>query len=152
MSILVTAPINKEVTVAADQERAFEVFTARIGDWWPLRTHSVGLEEAESLSMECRPGGRLIETYGGGKEAEWGRVLAWDPPARIVFTWYPGRPGEAATEIEVTFVALSASETRVRLEHRGWETLPSERRAGRAEYVTGWDFVLGHFVTHVASE
>ena len=145
MNAVATAPVKKEVTVAASMARAFEVFTAGIGSWWPLVGHSVGDDRSESIEMECHVEGRLVERIQGGEEAEWGRVLTWDPPRRVVFSWYPGRMGQTPTEVEVRFEAIDEDRTRVQLEHRGWERVTPERLEVRPSYVEGWGVVLGHY-------
>ncbi|HEY2938122.1 MAG TPA: hypothetical protein VGJ25_16080, partial [Gaiellaceae bacterium] len=94
-----TAPLLRMVTVAVPVERAFEVFTRRVGDWWPLRTHGCFEEETAGVSFES---GRLVERSKTGEEAVWGEVLAWEPPGRIAFTWHPGyAEGDPMTEVEV---------------------------------------------------
>src|SRR3712207_9114602 len=65
---------------------------------WPLRTHSVAQERAETVVMECHEGGRLYERATAGEESDWGRIVAWEPPHRIVYTWHPGRDEETAQE------------------------------------------------------
>jgi uncharacterized protein YndB with AHSA1/START domain len=130
--------VRKSVTVAAPLEHAFELFTERIGDWWPLASHSLHGEKAKTAVFEGREGGRVYERTAAGLEAEWGTVLAYDPPNRFLLEWRVN-PAQAATELEVTFVP-SEQGTRVDLEHRGWE---SEER--RADYDTGWEVVLGRF-------
>ena len=69
--------VEKSVTVSVPIERAFEVFTAEIGTWWPLRTHAVDTEHSETVVMEARVGGRLFECTLSGKEHVWGTIAAW---------------------------------------------------------------------------
>ena len=92
------APVRRAVAVAAGPERAFEVFTAEIGRWWPMATHSVFGEQA-SVAFED---GRLVERIGDAV-SEWGEVLEWDPPRLLRLTWRPGNPAEEATEVTVRF-------------------------------------------------
>ena len=74
--------------------------------------------------MLFRSGGRLVETLAGGKVFEIGRVLAWEPPARLVFSWRQASfPPDLATEVEVRFEAVG-EETRVSVEHRGFDRVP----------------------------
>jgi uncharacterized protein YndB with AHSA1/START domain len=80
-----------------------------------------------------------------GAEAEWGRVLVWEPPWRLVMNFYPGRTPAGATQVEVTFQAVENG-TRLTLTHRGWEQSVPETQARYAGYVTGWDLVLGSYV------
>jgi uncharacterized protein YndB with AHSA1/START domain len=72
-------------------------------------------------------------------------VLEWDPPHRLVLSWRPGRPEEAAQEVEVRFHATDGA-TRVDLEHRAWAALGEDAAKLRGEYDTGWDGVLQLFV------
>ena len=131
--------VRKTITVQASPERAFEVFTERIGEWWPFRSHSIHGDEVETAVFEGRDGGRVYERTAAGDEAEWGTVLAFEPPTRFLLEWRvnSARP---ATELEVTFTP-NGSGTRVELEHRGWDT--EERYAN---YDGGWDVVLGKYL------
>ena len=97
-------PLKKSVTVPWSQEASFRRFTAEIGSWWPLRTHSVGEDRAEAVIFECRPGGRIYEKIKGGEESTWGKVTAWEPPQRVAFLWHPGQDSSRAQDIEVRFV------------------------------------------------
>jgi uncharacterized protein YndB with AHSA1/START domain len=138
-------PVEKSIRVGLSVEAAFRLFTEGIGSWWPLSTHSVGLERAETCVLEGRPGGRLYETLADGSESLWGTVLVWEPPQRVVLTWHPGRKSGTAQELEVRFRA-SGSGTEVRLSHRGWETLGAQAIEVRDGYVSGWDHVLGFYL------
>ena len=142
--------IRKTITVNAPVERAFEVFTAGIGAWWPIETHSVGRGKAETVVLEGRRGGRLFERQTDGAESDWGQVIVWDPPHRVAFTWHPGRGVTTAQEVEVHFTAVAGS-TRVDLEHRGWENLGDLAAETIPEYDSGWDHVLGHLYAEAAS-
>jgi hypothetical protein len=82
MTMTTIAPVTKSVTVHATPEKAFEVFTARFGDWWPLATHHTGEEDAVTAVLEPQVGGRWYERSAGGTESMWGYVTAWEPPAR----------------------------------------------------------------------
>ena len=75
--------VRKSVTVAASPDRAFELFTARFGDWWPLATHSVGLDSAAGVSFGAGVGGIILETLADGSTSAWGTVTSWDPPNRV---------------------------------------------------------------------
>lgn len=136
----VVPSIVKTVVVPLAPDRAFALFTDRIGDWWPLATHSVGGTSARGVTLDERA---VVETLGDGTTATWGEVLEWSPPHRVVMTWHPGTPaGPDATQLEVTFEA-SDDGTLVRLEHSGWERTAAERHAN---YSSGWDIVLGAYV------
>ena len=134
------APIAKTITVGRPVAEAFRVFTEEIATWWPLDTHSRSPERAVTAVIEPRAGGRIYERTREGEELDWGEVLVWEPPHRLVHSWHLGRPD--ATEVEVRFVPDEAG-TRVELEHRGWEALGAEATKSRANYDSGWDYVLG---------
>ena len=93
---------------------------------------------------EPRVGGRLYETRDDGEEADWGRVVAWAPPSRLVFTWHPGRDASSEQEVEVRFSAVSGG-TRVELEHRDWHKLGDAAGETRSGYDAGWDPVLERY-------
>ena len=140
--------IRRSIHVEATPERAFDVFTGSIGSWWPLETHSIGAMQGsppQELHLEPREGGRFYEV-AGGEERSWGRVLAFDPPNRIVLEWHVN-PANPATEIDVTFAPEDGG-TRVELVHRGWERFadPTETRASY-DSENGWTTVLGLYAT-----
>jgi uncharacterized protein YndB with AHSA1/START domain len=115
--------VNREITVEAPVERAFEVFTERFDTWWP-RSHHIGEPEMREAILERRTGGRWYELGVDGSECEWGEVLAYDPPRRIVLTWHIGSDWkyhpDQASEIEVNFTPRG-EHTHVTLEHRHLE-------------------------------
>jgi uncharacterized protein YndB with AHSA1/START domain len=115
--------IRKSITVNAPRDRAFVVFTEQMGSWWPLATKSIGSAEAQTAVVEPEAGGRWFERDVDGSECDWGRVIAYEPPARLVLNWQIGadwRHDPAInTEVEVRFVAEAEGLTRVELEHRG---------------------------------
>jgi uncharacterized protein YndB with AHSA1/START domain len=133
--------VEKSVTVSVPVERAFEVFTAEIGTWWPLRTHAVDTERSETVVMEGRVGGRLYERTPPGEEHVWGTLVAWEPPNRIVYSWHPGRGEETAQEVEITF-GPEGEGTRVDIRHYGWERLGDRLEETIASYNEGWDKVI----------
>jgi uncharacterized protein YndB with AHSA1/START domain len=145
----IIAPVVKTVIVNLPLGAAFRLFTAEINRWWPLESHSVFGDDAAACSMDCKTGGRIIETHKDGRETEWGAVLAWEPPSRLVFSMYPGRSADTATEVEVTFEAYPMGGTRVTLTHRGWENYGGWEL--RENYNTGWDTVLRKY-TQAASQ
>jgi uncharacterized protein YndB with AHSA1/START domain len=143
--------IRKSVVVAVPVEKAFQVFTEEAGSWWPLATKSVGQEEAETLVFEPHSGGRVYERTRSGEEHEWGQILAWEPPHRLVFTWHPGRGAETSQEVEVRFTD-SAADTRLDLEHRGWERLVETADEIPDHYESGWDEVLDRYSEAAGAE
>jgi len=118
--------------VAVDPARAFEVFTGEIGQWWKSGPrYRFDPEKSGTLRFEPGVGGRLLEVHDPrtGQGLEVGRVLVWEPGARLVFE-FRGRdfaPGER-TEVEVRFAAEGKG-TRLTLEHRGWESVAPGRPA-----------------------
>ena len=138
------APVVRQAQTRLAPAEAFRLFTDRVNEWWPLPSHSVWGDEAAACRMEAQAGGRFYETHRDGRECEWGRVLAWEPPRRLVFSFYPGRAPAEATEVEVIFEPADAG-TRLTLTHRGWENRGERALAVREGYVTGWALVLGHF-------
>jgi uncharacterized protein YndB with AHSA1/START domain len=142
-------PVRQSTVVRCGAERAFEVFVTTIGQWWPLRPFSAGADRVRDVVFEQRTGGRVYEVWDDGTTADWGEVLAWDPPRRFVMTWCMT---PAATEVELRFRPLGPALTRVEVEHRGWQALAEAdvRRdcalpggyAGGA-YARGWTIILG---------
>jgi uncharacterized protein YndB with AHSA1/START domain len=126
--------IRRVITVDAPIERAFSYFTDRFGDFKPREHNLLAVPIAETV-FEARVGGFIIDRGEDGSECPWARILAYDPPHRVVFSWDIGPTWQLeadpanASEVEVTFTADGAS-TRVELEHRhldrhgpGWELL-----------------------------
>lgn len=136
--------IEKSVTVSVPVHDAFRVFTEEIETWWPLRTHAVDTENADTVVMEGREGGRLFERTPSGEEQIWGIVRAWEPPQRVGYTWHPGRGEDTAQEVEVTFTP-DGNGTRVDVRHWGWEKLGDRLDETIAGYNEGWDLVLGRY-------
>ncbi|MBL8707926.1 MAG: SRPBCC domain-containing protein [Rhodospirillaceae bacterium] len=136
-------PIRKELTVKIDQVRAFAAFTAEIDNWWPHKSHSVFEEGSAGNGIEPRLAGHFYETSNDGARAVIGIVAVWEPPARLTFTWHPGRSIETAQIVDLRFTVTGAG-TRLALTHAGWENLGEEGAARRQMYDGGWDHVLLH--------
>ena len=127
--------VTTGVDVAAPIEHVFRVFTEGIGSWWNPEHHILQAELAEMV-FEPHVGGHIIDRGTDGSECRWARVLAYDPPHRVCFSWdinlrWQLEPDPAKTsEVEVTFSAEERSRTRVVLTHRhlerhgeGWEQM-----------------------------
>jgi len=138
-------PVEKQIKVGLNQEAAFRLFTEDLNKWWPLATHSVGEEKAETCVFEGHEGGRIYETMKDGSQAGWGKVLAWEPFEKVVFTWFPSRTADTAQEVTVSFREISGG-TQVELVHTGWEMLGEKAQTGREGYDFGWDFVLANYI------
>ena len=112
--------------VAATPARAFEVFTREIGAWWrPNSLFRFTRKSPGALAFEEGVGGRFTETLPGGEVFEIGRITAWEPAARLAFTWRQETfTPQQVTHVEVRF-ERAGDETRVTVEHRGWDTVPS---------------------------
>jgi uncharacterized protein YndB with AHSA1/START domain len=141
--------VRKSVTVPASPLRAFELFTAHIQDWWPLRTYSVGAEHAVGVACGQGVGAEIVETMSDGTTSVWGTITQWEPPHRVAFTWHAGTPAAEATFVEVTFSADGPGSTVVRLVHSGWERRP-DGAAVREGYDSGWEPVIGRFAAAAA--
>jgi uncharacterized protein YndB with AHSA1/START domain len=148
--------IRTDVLVDAAQDRAFKLFTEQFDKIKPREHNMLGVDIAESV-FEPHAGGRVYDRGVDGSERQWGRVLLFEPPERIVFTWdiSPYWQIETdlskASEVEIRFIAESADRTRVELEHRhldrhgdGWEGL----RAG-VEGDEGWPLYLARYAALV---
>lgn len=135
-------PIRREVLVDAGPQAAFEIFTARIGRWWPVQDLSV-YGDGGTVAFA---GGQIVERSADGQQAVWGTVTRWEPPDGLAFTWHPGRDPERASQVEVTFTA-AGPRTLIRLTHTGWEVF-ADPAAARAEYGQGWPAVLDRYAEH----
>ncbi|HEX2375134.1 MAG TPA: SRPBCC domain-containing protein [Actinomycetota bacterium] len=140
-------PVVVAIEVRRGIEEAFKVFTGEIATWWPVTGHSVEAARVAAVVLEGRVGGRLYERWHDGGEADWGQVLAWEPPVRLLLSWSPNPERSAATEVEVRFTAVEGDHTRVELEHRGWERLGDVAAELRGSYRDGWPRVLDSFAT-----
>jgi uncharacterized protein YndB with AHSA1/START domain len=143
---LVIDAVRKTVTVECAVEEAFRLFTAGAGSWWPVATHSIHGDGVAELVFEEREGGEVYELSADGEKGHWATVLSWEPPTRLVLAWNILEREPAPTEVEVRFTAEGRNETRVDLEHRGWEALTEGAEEKRSNYDTGWDSVLGSYV------
>ena len=144
--------IRTSIVVEAPIERAFSVFTEDFGRIKPREHNLLGVEVAESV-FEPRAGGHIYDRGVDGSECRWARVLACEPPNRVVFTWDISPHWQIETdlqktsEVEVRFIAEAPDRTRVELEHRnldrhgdGWEGM----RAG-VDSDDGWPLYLARF-------
>jgi uncharacterized protein YndB with AHSA1/START domain len=117
------ASVRTEVVVEAPLERAFRVFTEQFDRIKPREHNMLGVDIAETV-FEPRVGGHIYDRGVDGSECRWARVLAYEPPERVVFSWDIGpswqieSDPEKASEVEVRFIAETPERTRLELEHR----------------------------------
>lgn len=135
-------PVIRSVELEEGPLAAFRRFTEGMAEWWPLGTHSVGGAEAETVRVEGREGGGIVERTRTGGEHTWGTITRWDPPRRVAFTWHPGRDPATAQDVEVEFEPANGG-TRVVLVHGGWQRYGAGAAAAHAGYGPGWEMVLG---------
>ena len=151
-----TPSVTHHVVVNAPIERAFAVFTERFGAFKPREHNLLAVPIAETV-FEPRVGGHIYDRGVDGSECRWARVLAYEPPNRVVFswdispTWQVETDHDRTSEVEVRFIAESPERTRLELEHRnldrhgdGWEGM-REGVAGDQ----GWPLYLGRFAESV---
>jgi len=140
----ISAPVRKSVNVKAPAERAFAVFTAGFDSWWP-RSHKLFEDGLQAAIIEGQVGGRCFQRAADGRECDWGRVLEWEPPHRLLIAWQLDGQWQFdadiahASEVEVTFTPQPDGFTRVDLEHRYFE----RHGADGAQVQSGVDSPMG---------
>ena len=157
-SMPATNAVTASIVVEAPIERAFSVFTADIGSWWPPANHILEAELAEMV-FEPRVGGNIYDRGVDGSESRWARVLAYEPPRLVVFSWdiSTGWQIESdpkkTSEVQVSFTAEGPDRTLVELEHRhldrhgdGWEQMRAA--VGSPD---GWGQGLQRFAVRVTA-
>lgn len=142
------APIRRTVHVKAAPPRAFELFAGQIGRWWP-KGQGVGKKPLVELVLEPSVGGRWFERDADGAETQWGQVLIWAPPSRLVLAWQLNREKrfdpDLITEVELIFTAASGGGTDIALEHRNLERFGQDGAQWAASIGGGWSQKLGEF-------
>jgi len=146
------AVVRREIVVEAPIERAFTVFTERFGDFKPPEHNLLGVDIAETV-FEPRVGGCIRDRGVDGSECRWARVLVYEPPRRVLFSWDIGPQWQIepvrdnTSEVDVRFFAENQHRTRVELEHRnidrhgpGWQVV-RDGVAGDA----GWPLYLSRY-------
>jgi uncharacterized protein YndB with AHSA1/START domain len=149
-----TEAIRRSVTVNCSVEQAFETFTERIHEWWPLTKHSIDAGETgtapQTVIFQGEVGGQVFERTKNGEDLKWADVIAYEPPHRLVLAWNPSREQDLPrTEVEVTFTD-EGGKTLVELEHRGWERLGERAGEARQGYASGWEGVLKSFADNAS--
>lgn len=146
------APVKKSIVIECSQAHAFDVFTTRTDQWWP-KEHHIGNSPVVKDVLEPRKGGRWYSVHEDGSEITTGRMLEWDPPRRLVFSWEingqwkPETNLAFSSEVEVKFTAEGPERTRVDLEHRRFERMPDVQGAKemRDGVDGGWPGILDLF-------
>jgi uncharacterized protein YndB with AHSA1/START domain len=144
--------VRRQIVVEAPIDKAFAVFTERFGDFKPPEHNLLASPIAETV-FEPRVGGSIYDRGTDGNECHWARVLVYEPPQRVVFSWDIGPTWQVETEpentseVEVTFTAEGPQRTRVELEHRnlerhgpGWESV-----SGGVGHDQGWTLYLDRY-------
>ena len=148
------APVRVAVEVSQSPAAAFAIFTTRISEWWVGK--AIGALPPASITIEPHAGGRWFETDADGQVTPWGKVLAWEPPSRLLLAWELNSRFEpdpaVVTEIELAFVPLAGGGTRVALEHRNLERFGVEAATIAGRIGEGWPRQLGSFTQYAASE
>jgi uncharacterized protein YndB with AHSA1/START domain len=138
------APVRKTIRVNASPERAFDVFTTRFDAWWP-KSHHIGNADMKQALIEPRVGGRWYEKDVDGSECDWGTVLVWEPPHRLVLSWKINAKfvvdETVGSEVDVRFIAESDGVTRVELEHR-IEAEDAEAMRSMVDAPNGWTAII----------
>jgi uncharacterized protein YndB with AHSA1/START domain len=136
--------VRKVLSVKAPPEVAWRVFTQQLGAWWPLDNYKIGKAKAVDAVIEPREGGRWYERGEDGSTCDWGRVLAWDPPKRLVLSWDISADWQPdpnlKTEIEIKFAPEGKDGTLVELEHRHLDRYGARRDEMRRIFDTEGDW------------
>jgi uncharacterized protein YndB with AHSA1/START domain len=159
MSSSKVEPVRKSVVVDAGVERAFALFINKFDAIKPREHNLLSVPIAETV-FEPRVGGHIYDVGMDGSRCEWSRVLAYEPPSRVVFSWDIGptwrleNDPAKASEVEVRFIAESGDRTRVELEHRhldrhgtGWRAV-----ADGVDGEAGWPLYLSRYVEMAMTE
>ncbi|MCM0673909.1 SRPBCC family protein [Micromonospora phytophila] len=147
--------LRSVLSVPAPTEQAFAVFSGALTDWWVKEYTWSGPEHLAELGMEPRAGGMLYEIGPYGFRSDWGRVLTWDPPRRLVFTWQIGAdrvpvPDPArASEVEALFHPDGPARARVEVEHRHFDRHGEAAEGYRQALTAGWHELLSRYAMTV---
>jgi uncharacterized protein YndB with AHSA1/START domain len=145
---MTVAPVVVTVEVKAPPARAFDIFTRQIGRWWPSGRTPAPNPHAD-IVIEPYPGGRWFERDADGGETPWGRVLAFEPPERLLLAWqldsqFKFDP-DFETEVELTFEPTEVGGSRVILEHRNLERFGADAEKIAGQVGAGWPRIIGIF-------
>jgi uncharacterized protein YndB with AHSA1/START domain len=149
--------VRRQVIVDAPLSAAFDTFTRRFGDFKPPEHNLLGAPIAETV-FEPRVGGNIYDRATDGTECRWARILAYDPPNRVVFSWDISPRWQIVTdpahasEVEVRFISETPDRTRLELEHRNLDRHGPEWHAVRdgVDGEAGWPLYLSHYADLLA--
>jgi uncharacterized protein YndB with AHSA1/START domain len=148
--------VRREITVDVPADRAFDVFTRRLDAWWPHESHHIGPTPAIAV-LEPRVDGRCYSLAEDGTQSDWGRVLVFEPPHTLKFAWlltpqwgYEPDPANAS-DVTVSFTALSPSQTQVTLVHAGFERYATggEVMRDQVDGAGGWGALITLYANHL---
>ncbi len=153
------APIVRSVAVRVPPATAFDLFSRQMGQWWP-KGRTIGAEPHIAIVVEPHVDGRWFERDAHGHETQWGRVLAWEPPSRILLGWQINRQagGKFAfdagllTEVEINFVTADGGGTVVTLEHRDLERFGAEAANVGEAIRGGWSDRMAEFARYADTD
>ena len=148
-------PVRHSIEVTCAPPRAFALFTVNMGKWWP-GGRTPAANPAVDVVVEPEVGGRWYEVDAQGHETQWGKVVAYDAPDRLILGWQLGRDfryePDLLTEVEIRFTATASGGTRVTLEHRDLERFGDYALERRAQVDGGWPSRLADFATFTETE
>lgn len=150
------APIRKTLVVRANVGRAFDVFVSRMHDWSPAVQSLT--RARKNIVIEPHAGGRWYEISETDDEADWGRVLVWEPPHRLVLAWQLDQrfsyDPELVTEVEVRFAPEGEQRTRIEFEHRNLDRFgaAAEQTKAALDSDGGWSGSLALYEQLLAGE
>jgi uncharacterized protein YndB with AHSA1/START domain len=158
MTEATSAVVRRDIVVGVPADKAFSVFTERLGDFKPPEHNLLAAPIAETV-FEPHAGGHIYDRAVDGTECHWARVLVYEPPRRVVFSWDIGptwqleTDPENASEVEVRFIAEAPDRTRVEIEHRhidrhgpGWQAV-----ADGVGHDQGWPLYLARYAALIGA-
>ncbi|MEO8241933.1 MAG: SRPBCC domain-containing protein [bacterium] len=141
-------PLVMRFEVPCSQQNAFEVFLDKMDTWWPLGKFTVSAMTgvpATTIRVDAREGGDIVEVGGDGTEVVWGTILTLDRYTRVTMDFHIPRPGDVVTRrplLEMDFVPLSATQTRVILRQSNYEALGEIGASVRGGYEFGFKMIF----------
>jgi len=150
MTALEKNVVRKELTIHASQKQAFQTFTKELDLWWP-RSHHIGKVEMKQAVLETKEGGRWYEIGVDGSECNWGKVLIWNPPRKLVLAWQITAEWQYdpnfLTEVEANFIEQGPNLTHFTLEHRNIDRFGEKAQQiwGAFDSDGGWTGIIREF-------